>query len=398
MATRGRTWAAMVCAGICFSRHHAAWKLVVILAGSAFVVLSGPGAASAQSTLVQGSTVSKRFFLSGHSLTDDPLAEYIAAIGKSGGTDITWNQQIVIGSPIRYRTRGDNNKPGLWNGYSLGKNKNGITGLDILKEFGQRSGHLYDTLIVAEGHKSVSGLIWNDTVRYLRHFHERMIEHNPATRTFLFESWESIRDKSKPEPWVALERDGSKLWSCVAGRINASLKLEGRADRIETIPVGAGLAELIEAISKGAMPSLVTASGKSGIDEILSDDVHLANAGRYYVALLTYVIITDKPVEGVWRPRAVSELTALALQKFAWGFHQERKKSFTQLDMADCRRLLTTGFCDAWNAYVPDQWASPQPGCKAYFSRETMALDRSHAPNPFAFDPAADGAYWFPPP
>jgi hypothetical protein len=386
----------MVRVGIFSACRTATWKL--LLAGTACAVLGGTGAAVAQGPTAQAHVVSKRLFLSGHSLTDDPLAEHIEAIAKSRGVDMAWNQQIIIGSPIRVRTRGDSNKPGPWNGYSLGKNKGGAKDLDILKEFGQRSGQPYDTLIVAEGHKLVAGLIWNDTVRYLRHFHERMIEHNPSARTFLFESWESVRDKLKPEPWVALERDGSKLWRCVADRINMSLKHEGRADRIETIPVGAGLAELIEAIGKGSVPSLAPAGGKSAIDEILADDVHPANAGRYYVALLTYVTITGQPVEGVWRPRTVPESTALALQKFAWSFHRQRKETFTPLDMAGCRRLLTTSFCDAWNAYVPDQWAGPQPGCKGFFARETMALDRNHAPNPFAFDPDADRAYWFPPP
>lgn len=376
-------------------RHQAIWRLA--LASLACIILSGAGAAVAQQPVAQSNIVPKRFFLSGHSLTDNPLAEHIAAIGKSRGVEMTWNQQIAIGSPIRARTRGDGNNPGHWSGYRLGKNKNGSTGLDILKEFSQQTNQPYDTLIVADAHKSIAGLIWNDTVRYLRHFHDRIIEHNPAARTFLFESWEGINNKSKLEPWIALERDGSKLWSCVAERINISLKHEGRIDRIETVPVGAALAELIEAIGKGDVPSLATA-GKAATDEILSDDVHLAPTGRYYVALLTYVTMTGQPVEGAWRPSGVPAATALALQQLAWNFHQERKKNFRPLDMAGCRRLMTGGFCDAWNAYVPNQWMSPQPACKWYFARETTALDRNQAPNPFLFDPAIDSAYWFPPP
>jgi hypothetical protein len=368
-------------------------KLILVISAFTFI---GGGQSAAQDTSVPAGA-SKRFFVSGHSLTDDPYAEYIAAIGKSRGIDMTWNEQIVIGSPILLRTRGESNKPGAWNGYRLGKNRNG-SNLDILKEFSQRDGRPYDTLIITEAHKSLAQLIWNDTVRYLRHFHERMHGHNPSAQTFLFESWEGINDKANPEPWVALERDGSKLWSCVASRINMSLQHEGRADRVATIPVGAALAELIEAMGKGAMPSITAAAGKLAIDEILSDDVHLTHTGRYYVALLTYVVMTGQTVEGAWRPRSVPEPIALALQKFVWTFYQDRKKSFTPPDMAGCRRLLATSFCDAWNTYVPNKWVSRQGNCKVFFTRETMALDSHNAPNPFAFVPASDGAYWLPPP
>jgi hypothetical protein len=365
------------------------WMLGVV--STVCLVAGGPAPALAQSP------VFKRFFVSGHSLTDDPLAEYIAAIGKSRGVEMSWNEQIVIGSPLRVRTRGETNRPGLWDGYRLGKNANGRTGLDILKEFSKQNSRPYDTLIVTEGHKPVPNLIWNDTVRYLRHVHERLIEHNPAARTFLYESWESVKDKSAPDPWIAVVRDESKVWSCVASRINTSLQHEGRTDRIATIPVGVALADLVEAIGKGAVAPLVQPARTSAFDGILSDDVHLTQFGYYYVALFTYVSVTNQPVEGVWRPPGISPATALALQTLAWTSHQKRSVAAPP-DLTDCRQLMTTRFCDAWNAYGPNKWSAPQPGCKTYFARETMALEGEHGPNPFAFDPAADAAYWFAPP
>lgn len=375
-----------------YRRTMVSWLAAVSLAG-----LAAPCSGSEDKTGAEGA-IPKRFLLSGHSLTDDPFAEYLVAIGKSQGVDIDWNEQIVIGSPNRVRTRGDSQRPGDWNGYSLGKNRGGREGLDILAELRRQTDRPFDTLIIAEGHKLVAQLIWNDAVRYLRHFHERMIEHNPATRTYLFEPWETLTDKSTPAPWVALERDGTKLWRCVADRINLSLEHEKRADRVRTIPVGAALADLVDAITRGDMPGLKPVGGKEGINLILADGVHLAPMGQYFAALVSYATMTDKPVTTSWRPVGVSEEAAQALQTFVENFHKQRKETFEPLDMEGCKQLLTGGFCDAWNAYVPDEWSSPQPGCKNFFGRKTMALENEHAPNPFAFSPDEDAAYWFPAP
>lgn len=370
--------------------------LARVLAAVCLAGLAGSASLADDNTGSDGA-IPKRFLLSGHSLTDDPFAQYLVAIGKSQGVDIDWNEQIVIGSPTRVRTRGESTRPGDWNGYSLGKNRDDRTGLDILNELKKPTDQPFDTLIIAEGHKLVAQLIWNDAVRYLRHFHERMIEHNPETRTYLFESWETINDKSDPAPWIALERDGTKLWRCVVDRVNISLEHEQRKDRVRTIPVGAALAELVDAIKRGDVV-LAPVGGKEGIDLILADGVHLAPMGQYFAALVTYTTMVDQPVKTSWWPRGVSEEAAEALQKFVAGFHERRKETFVPLDMEGCRQLLVTSYCDAWNAYVPDEWSSPQTGCKPFFSRKTMALDNEQSPNPFAFSPSEDAAYWFPAP
>jgi hypothetical protein len=336
-------------------------------------------------------------FVSGHSLIDDPISGYIAAVAKSLGDPVNWNEQIVIGSPIRVRTKGNDDDPRPWNGYGRGKNRDGKTGYNVLTEWRQPSKYPIDTLIVAEGHKSVSSLIWNDSVRYLRHFHERLIEHNSKGRTYLYEPWESLRDKADPKPWIALERDGTAVWGCVATRINTSLANENRSDRVGTIPVGAALAELIAGLKDGSIPPLTRGAGPTGFDDVISDTVHLGPAGQYYAALVTYAFIAQKPVTGAWHPSSLSPAAAKQLQSFVSAFLKSRSTA-APLDLAGCRDVMTSRFCDAWNGYVPDQWASPQPNCKAFFARPELVLSDKDIPNPFAFDAAADGAYWFPSP
>lgn len=336
-----------------------------------------------------------RFFVSGHSLTDDPFAEEVAQIVASLGQRADWNQQIVIGSPISWRSYGDGSR--AWGGYRLGKNRDHREGLNVAEEF-VRAGRTepYDTLILAEGHNTVAVIFWHDTVRYVRHFHERLIAGNPSGRTYVFESWESIRDKSDPAPWIALERAARPIWSCVARRVNASLAREGRADRVGSIPTGYALAQVIEAVAAGKVEGLSAGSPRAAVDLFLSDDVHLTPLGRYYVALVTAGAITGRPLDGAWRPRSVSVPQAAALQRVAG----EVLAGYTRLDegtdFADCRKRLTGGFCAAWNAYVPSKWVGPVPDCARYFARTTMRLEGFETPNPFVLpDRAEDAAYWF---
>ncbi|MDC0741694.1 hypothetical protein [Polyangium mundeleinium] len=68
---------------------------------------------------------SARMFLSGHSLTDNPLPDHVLTIAQSLGKDFNFNEQIGIGSPIRVRTKGGSFDAPGWPGYSTGKNREG---------------------------------------------------------------------------------------------------------------------------------------------------------------------------------------------------------------------------------------------------------------------------------
>ena len=72
-------------------------------------------------------------FITGHSLVDNPFGDYLASIPADKGVDYHWNQQNIVGSPIRYRTSGEASPPNNWQGYSTGKNRVGFD-MDIVAE------------------------------------------------------------------------------------------------------------------------------------------------------------------------------------------------------------------------------------------------------------------------
>jgi hypothetical protein len=358
--------------------------------------IAGPasGQQASEPAAVRDTSQSIRFFISGHSLSDNPLAEYLSAVSASGGYRTSWNQQINIGAPIVGRTRGDYNNPVWWLGYKSGKN-NGRHDMDVVAEL---KANPYDFLIIVEGHHTVKTLRWNDTVRYLRHFHERLVDGNPKATTYFYEPWEGIKDMSNPRPWVALEREATKIWGCVPTRINRSLEHEGRSDRVKSLPIAAGLADLVDRVTTQEVKGISGPNIAATMKRLFSDDVHITRFGYYYVALLNYIGITGRKPDGVWKPDFMSPEVAATLQEIAWSFYEKRKAEYRPLTLPQCIKFMTDSFCDAWNKQVPNQWAPPINDCKDFFGRQTATLDRFDVQNPFVFDAATEGKYWFPPP
>lgn len=338
---------------------------------------------------------SLRYFISGHSLVDNPFGDQIEKIARSLGFTVGWNQQIVIGSPISYRTKGPSAAAVGWAGYGVGKDARGRQGGNVLDDFAARAAEPYHNLIIAEGHHTVAALHWNDTPRYLRHFHDRFMDHNVRGRTFFFEPWESIKSTSDLASWSGLEKSASGVWGCMVGRINLSLAHEGRSDRITSVPSGLALATLMEDIVAGKLPAFAARTTEDVAKLFLSDDVHLTPRGTYLMALLYFHAMTDVSPAGAWAPPSLTPDQARDIQAFVSRFAEAEIANRRTLDLPACRALMVDRFCDQWNAYVPGRWVSRQDSCKTFFSRDTAALGRFDVRNPFVFEPAAEVGYWF---
>jgi hypothetical protein len=347
---------------------------------------------------------SANIFYSGHSLMDRPLPDFVQAIARSLDTPAQWNRQYIVGSSIQRRTQGAHPSLPGWHGYRDGYNRDG-EGLDVIAELRapQTIDGSYDVLVITEEHTMLDTLINGDTIRQLRHYHERFIEGNPAGTTYFYEPWFGHDDKSDPRRWIDYERAASRVWQCMATRVNVSLEAEGRSDRIISLPAGAALAALVErATQEPGMPSLTRTSVLETVDSLMPDGVHLTALGSYYMSLVTYAAIYRRSPQGAWWPEGVDQAQASMLQAFAWQFVSDYYQHYRPLSLEQCRAQLSrsAGIAPLWS-YIRDAYWRKDVGAVHSYVRYLRRLVGSRrlfnlhsAANPFYFDPATDKTYW----
>jgi hypothetical protein len=344
-----------------------------------------PVSAPAAAPSLGSSLSSARVMISGHSLTDDPLGSYMASIAQSMSTSMAWNQQIVIGSPIRARTRGNNISDDSFAGYKSGKNRDGATGLDVASEL---SNQRYDALVLAERHDLVNVLMWEDTVRYTRHFHERMVAGNNRANTYLYHAWLDVSNKDDPSAWIAHERAAAPAWQCVAARVNVSLAGSARSDRVAYLPAGLALANLVEQATRGGVAGISGGGTRQTMDRLFSDNVHMTPTGAYYMALVTYASVYRRSPVGAWAPAGVTAEQARSLQQVAWQSVADHYNGASTPSMSQCQAVMREQYCSAFDAYKGGGTAS---NCISRFSAQNQD-------NPFYYNASTDAAYWFPAP
>jgi hypothetical protein len=349
-----------------------------------------PAPAPAPSPVPGVARASAAIMVSGHSLTAQGIFSNMDTVAASQGTPMVWNTQIVNGSPTRFRTRGfDVNDP-TFSGYRMGENRNG-TNMNIAAEFlypqtigGQR----YDTLVLTERHDIVNTLMWEDTVRYTRHFHDRLVAGNAAANSYLYHSWLAIANKYDPSSWIGYERTVAKAWQCTAARVNVSLAAAGRGDRMTYLPAGLALADLVEqAALRGTVAGVSTGNAAQTIDRLFTDSLHLSPLGEYYMALVNYASVYRRSPVGAWWPYGVTAEQAYALQNQAWQSVSNYYNSESVPGMDQCQAAMRDQVCNAYANYSGN-WGLAA-SCSDRFSQQAQT-------NPFYFNAASDYGYWFP--
>lgn len=330
------------------------------------------------------------FFLSGHSLTDDPLADDIVTTATSLGLEASYNEQIVLGSPIRVRTRGAAGGQTGWDGYSTGKNRGGGSGLNVIAELATPATieGPYDTLIITERHDLVNTLIWEDTVKFVRHFHDRLVDGNPRGITYVYHSWLSVQDRDDPSGFIAYERAIYPAWECVAERVHVSLAAEGSSSEIVPLPAGIALTDLVELAVAGDVEGLSESTTSATIDRIFADAVHLTPLGAYYVSLVTFATVYRRSPIGASPPAGIDPGLAARLQAIAWD-SVSRHFDTDRRGMAACRAYMRDVACDAFGDYMDSPSAAS--ACHNVFGDD-------YVEGPFRYDAATDADYWYPSP
>lgn len=304
-------------------------------------------------TLVQRSTA--RVLFSGHSLLDNPMPDWVESIAQSRGDTLEWEEQIVIGAPIRIRTRGDDPNASGWPGYSQGKNKNG-SGKDLLAELVSPTvlapGARYDTLLITERNDLLLSIQYENTIGYLRDYHDRLLAQNSAGGSLLYQVWPEI-DRANPSAWVDYVRQELYAWECVAQQVNASLEALGRSDRVGIIPGASALATLVERALAGSVPG-ISGSPEARLERIFEDNVHLSPAGTYLLSALHYAALFGRSPVGASAPSEVPAEQATALQGIAWDVLSQYRASATPWahSASECRERLATVVCPAYFTLV----------------------------------------------
>lgn len=360
-----------------------------------------------------GTSPARNVFWSGHSLTDPPIPQMLAEISDSFGVAMRWNRQSMAGASMEARTRGRPPNPDGWDGYRQGSNRD-TAGLDLLEEFRTSAsvgGDGYDVLVITEVHDFLWSLVHGDTVRLLRHYHERFIEGNPAAQTYFYQSWLNLYDRDDPRTWIAYEQAAEPVWQCIATRVNTSLAAEGRADRLLFIPAGLALTELVAVATRDAgIAGLSAASVPATLDLIFRDTVHLTDAGSYFVALVVYAFVNGASPAGAWSPDTMTETTAVQLQQLAWRFRNDYLRNNRPLTLEECSTVVRTSFAEQFWRFLDGRTrANEMPLHEAVWHsmtgpprmrrniRETEQRFAAEQPeNPFRYDPETDSDWWHP--
>ncbi|MFN7023140.1 MAG: hypothetical protein ACK4QP_01165 [Pseudorhizobium sp.] len=291
-----------------------------------------------------GGSPSAKILFSGHSLLDNPLPDWVEMIARSQGSRLDWQEQIVIGSPVRVRSWGD----GEWAGYSYGKNRQG-DGLDIAEELARPAGGTpYDAVVLAEGHNLLGMILWENAIGYLRDFHDRLVAGNPRAKTFYYHSWLGL-NKQDPKPWLAHEDNAAEVWQCVAEKVRLTLEGDDKPAEILILPAGSALAELVRHTVSGQISGF-EGSVEKRLNRIFVDDVHLTDIGIYYLAAVTYASIFQLTPEGAAAPATIDAALARDLQSLAWKFAKDysQNKAAARPSMQNCRQVLVERACNSY--------------------------------------------------
>jgi hypothetical protein len=332
-----------------------------------------------------------RAFYSGHSLSDG-VPEVVEQIARSLGHRLSFEVQSQGYSLLRQRTKGENASASDWPGYRAGHNRRG-TGLNVAEELRRPQrlprGETYDALVVTERHDLPAIARKEQTAFYLADMAKHLMAGNPDAEVLLYHTWLHI-DLDAPWPWIDYERAVSAMWECVASRANLDLPKRGDNPRVRVLPGGSALAELAAALWDGKVPGIAATAPSARVRLLFSDNVHMSDIGRYYVALVHYAVLFGRSPEGAFVPKFMALASGRYMQTLAWQFastYGQRANAAATRDMATCRTVIQEEICPASVAFrqgtrVP-LVATLKRQLDTYFCRREYG-DAENPENPFA--------------
>jgi hypothetical protein len=329
---------------------------------AALIILNGDGGI-AMSEEARGATGTSpwvprdhvRAFYSGHSLSEG-VPEVVEQVARSLGHRLNFEVQVLGYSLLRQRTKGEQPSASEWPGYRAGHNRRGA-GLNVAEELRQprrlAPGDKYDVLVVTERHDLPAIARKERTAFYLTDMAKHLLAGNADAEVLLYHTWLHV-NLDAPWPWIDYERAVSPMWECVASRANLDLPARGDVPRVRVLPGGSAFAELAAALWDGKVPGVAANSPGARVRLLFSDNVHMSNVGRYFVALVHYAVLFGRSPEGAPVLAPISLETGRYMQTLAWQFvssYGQRANAAVRRDMATCRSLMEKDVCPASVAF-----------------------------------------------
>jgi hypothetical protein len=235
----------------------------------------------------------------GHSLVSPDIPKMltdIARVEKLGGKI---DYQIINGAPLRVN----------WDDSSTAE---GIDGRVALASGG------YDVVIITESIPLKDQIEWNDTKGYALRWYELAVSANPKARVYMYETWHSRDSGADDTAWRKRLDQDLAAWEGIVDSVNSARK--PGAPEMLVVPAGQGLARLHDEVAAGRVPELAAMS------DLFSDDIHLNDVGKYFIAMIQYAAIYQKSPEGLpralrgqWGPfKAPTQALATKMQQVAW--------------------------------------------------------------------------------
>jgi hypothetical protein len=243
-----------------------------------------------------------------------------------------------------------------WPGYRAGNNRGGA-GLNVAEELRQprrlAPGDKYDVLVATERHDLPAIARKERTAFYLTEMAKHLLAGNPDAEVLLYHTWLHI-DLDAPWRWIDYERAVAPMWECIASRANLDLPARGDAPRVRVLPGGGALAELAAALWDGKVPGVAASAPGTRVRLLFSDNVHMSEIGRYFIALVHYGVLFGRSAEGAAIPTPLSSETGRFMQRLAWQYvvsYGQRANAAARRDMATCRTVMQNEVCPAYVAF-----------------------------------------------
>ena len=259
-------------------------------------------------------------FYIGHSLVNFNMPAMVHGMALNAGKTTHYGSQVANGSPLHIN----------YNNYATAQ---GTAYVDAFP-----AGN-YNSLIITEAVPLQPHLLWSDTHLYANNFYTYAKTHNNGNpiQFYVYETWH-CKNSGIPQPgpnfetgceWDTTANSNTlwyprllldfPLWSSIVTHVRNQNPTD---NQIWMVPVGQALYNLTTQINAGNVPEI------SSFTNLFQDDIHLTNAGNYFVACVMYATVyRESPVgltqnlNDMWGTPFVNMPTntqALVMQQVAW--------------------------------------------------------------------------------